>query len=130
MSAVREEIRTSRFEQQSVRLPQQQDGFATRGQAKSARRARIANRISLGVCCAISFSIVWMVASKGATVYQESFQNTKLQTQVNEQSATNATLNATVAQLKRPSRILQEALNKLHMQYKKPLTIPADPAGK
>ncbi|WAH35539.1 septum formation initiator family protein [Alicyclobacillus dauci] len=127
--AAAEQIRAPQMGQSAVRSPNQHDHHNGR-QARRAqgRAARLFNRISLGFCCVASFVAVWLVANSGAAVYKASYENTRLQTQIQQQSAINATLDANVAQLKQPARILREA-TKLGMQSTKPTVIPV-PSGK
>lgn len=129
MAAVQEQIRMSQMD--STRAEAQQGSRDVR-QERAGRSAasRVFNGISLFTCCVASFVSVWLVATKGADLYKLSYANTNLQSQIKQQSAENATLNADVDQLKQPSRILKVAMNELHMQYKKPLLIPSSASGK
>ncbi len=93
---------------------------------KSERR----NRLSIILCVALAVSALWFVSAKGAEIYSLSYANVKLQTQIQKMTASNASLTAQVDELERPSRILNIALGKLHMQYANPVRIGGSVSGK
>lgn len=127
MGAAQEQIRTSRLES-PIRSPrdERQGRVAPQSQRKQSQWL---NRVSFAACCLISFAAVWLVASKGASIYRLNDANIQLQTQIQQQQASNAALSTVVAQLKEPSRILNVAMNQLHMQYKTPVVIPSVKTG-
>lgn len=129
MAAVQERLHTPRAES-PVRSPKHVERHDTRpARQVDSQGAKWLNRMSLSACCILSFVAVWMVATKGADVYRLNGANMQMQNQISQQSALNATLSTKVAQLEQPSRILNVAINHLHMQYKTPLVIPSLKTG-
>lgn len=82
------------------------------------------NKLSMVGCVVVGFIAMWMLASTGASIYNYSYQNVQLQSQIQQMAATNASLTAQLDTLERPGRILNIALNQLHMQYANPIQIP------
>jgi len=101
------------------RAPQQQP----RTQIARAPHSQGWNRVSLVGCIVACFAATWMLTTTGASLYNENYQNVKLQTQIQTLSATNASLTAKVDELQRPGRILGIALGPDHMQYANPIQI-------
>ncbi len=93
-------------------------------------KADRAGRLSMVGCILVAFGALWFVCTKGAEVYSVSYENVKLQTQIQRLAANNASLTAQVDELERPARILTIALNKLHMQYAEPVRISGSVNGK
>ncbi|TDY46670.1 cell division protein FtsL [Alicyclobacillus sacchari] len=127
MAALQEEIRTRR--EAVVRTPLVDERNRQSQQERGAKKQAWFNRISLAFCCLASFGAVWMVAAKGAQIYEINQNNVQLQTQIQQQQAVNAMLKTQVAQLEQPSHILNVAINQLHMQYKNPIVIPSGQTG-
>lgn len=67
------------------------------------------NRASLIGCAVVSFTAVWMVAQKGAQVYQINDANVQLQSQIQTMDAKNASLVSQEDELKNPAYILAAA---------------------
>ncbi|GLV13677.1 hypothetical protein Heshes_13610 [Alicyclobacillus hesperidum] len=127
MAALQEEVRTRR--EAVVRTPLADERRRQHEQGQRAKKQVWFNRVSLSFCCLVSFGAVWMVAAKGAQIYEINQNNVQLQTQIQQQQAVNAMLKTQVAQLEQPSHILNVAINQLHMQYKNPIVIPSDQTG-
>ena len=87
------------------------------------------NRVSMILCIAVALGALWSVCARGAMIYSTSYGNVKLQTQIQKMSADNAARTAQVDELERPSRILNIALGKLHMQYANPVRIDGFTSG-
>ncbi|GMA61845.1 hypothetical protein NZD89_19195 [Alicyclobacillus fastidiosus] len=129
MGLAQEQIGASRMGQ-TVRSPQQQERQNQRVREETRRRTRLFQRVSLGLCCTVSFVAVWVVAAKGASVYSMSYQNSRLQSQIQQQEADNATLSAQVAKEKDPSNILSKAKALGMQKQSKTVTIPTQATGK
>lgn len=128
MSAVQEQVRHMGGATGAY-VPKQADVRDKAVRSQQNRAAKWVNRASLAVCCLVSFGVVWLVAGEGARIYTIDYTNTNLQTQIQQQSAVNATLGATVDQLEQPSRILNVAIDQLHMEYKNPVVISTASVG-
>lgn len=76
-------------------------------------------------CIGIATAILWVIAGVGGKISSTNNQIYQLQMTMQSVSATNATLTAQVDNLTRPTRILNVALNQLHMHYANPIVIPA-----
>ncbi|MCL6637742.1 MAG: cell division protein FtsL [Alicyclobacillus sp.] len=85
--------------------------------------------ISTCGCLLVSLLVLWHVASTSAQIATLNTQVDQLQQQIRQVSADNASLTAQVDTLSKPSRILQIAVNKLHMKYTAPLEIATGSAG-
>src|SRR5579875_2415679 len=107
------------------RLREQRHQVQTKPQSKNRF-----NRVSMTLCVVIAFSAAWLIASKAAAIYSMNYANVKLQTQIQTLAANNASLTAQVDELERPSRILNIAINQLHMQYANPVRIGGTTSGK
>ena len=83
----------------------------------------IRDRVSVFTAIAISAASFWMLAMGGAQIDRMNYNIDTLQSQVQKASAENASLTAQVDELSQPARILNIALNKLHMQYKNPVSL-------
>ncbi len=88
------------------------------------------HRVSMVLCIMTAISALWVVCSEGAQIYGVSFENVRLQTQIQSWSANDASLTAKVDELERPSRILNIAINQDHMQYANPVRIDGSASGK
>lgn len=128
MASAQEQIRMTRADSlaRSVGVRERRQG---RSVEQKSSFGIFANRLSLAVCCLVAFCAVWMVATKAATIFELNQNNVRLQDQIQQQQAVNASLKEQVDQLERPSRILNDALNKYHMQYKTPIMIPSTSTG-
>lgn len=83
------------------------------------------NRLTMAGCILGSAMALWFLAMQNARVDATNYQIDRLQSQVQQQIAENASLSTTVDELKQPSRILAIALGKLHMKYTTPVQVPA-----
>lgn len=120
MSAVREQVRMPIDGARSQRIEE----LSRQGRSvKRQPRLKLFNRISFGVCCVVSFAAVWMVAAEGANIDKLSYQNAGIKTQIQKQTAVNASLTADVAKAKNPSQILSEAM-KDGAKPSSPITLP------
>ncbi len=88
------------------------------------------NRISMVMCIVVAIGAVWFVCAQGAQIYNLSYGNVKLQSQMQELAANNASLTAQMDGLEKPSRILGVAMNKYHMQYANTVRIGGSATGK
>jgi cell division protein FtsL len=87
-------------------------------------RVSLRERISAFACLALCVGTVWYIADQGAKIDQMNYNIDKMQSKLQMMQAENQALANQVDQLMRPSRILDIALNKLHMQYANPVQIP------
>ena len=101
---------------------------STRATARQSEE--LFNRVSMVACLAIAIGAIWFVCVQGAQIYNMSYGNVKLQSQMQKLAANNASLTAQVDELERPSRILDIAMNKYHMQYANPVRIGGSAIGK
>ncbi|MDP9728385.1 septum formation initiator family protein [Alicyclobacillus tolerans] len=89
-------------------------------------REAIGNMANMALCAAVAVGAMWFLANRGAAAYSQTYSNVQLQTEISQMAAENASLNAEVDSLERPSRILSTALNKLHMVHANPIQISAN----
>ncbi|KPV45313.1 hypothetical protein [Alicyclobacillus ferrooxydans] len=82
------------------------------------------NMASMWFCIGVAVAAFWFIASFGAKIDATNYQIDNLQTQIKAQTAENASLTASVARLKEPSRILSIALG-AGEKYANPVTITA-----
>lgn len=109
---------------------QTEERYVSRSRRVDEKKSERLNKVSMVLCVAIALSALWFVCAKGALIYSMSYGNVKLQTQIQKMAADNASLTAQVDELERPSRILNIALGKLHMQYANPVRIDGSLGGK
>ncbi|MFB5191608.1 hypothetical protein [Alicyclobacillus fastidiosus] len=129
MGLAQEQLGASRMGQ-TVRSPQHQERQNQRMREEARRKTRLFQRISLGLCCTVSFVAVWLVAAKGASEYSMSYQNSRLQTQIQQQEADNANVSSQVAKEKDPANILAKAKALGMQKQSKTVTIPTQTTGK
>lgn len=109
---------------------QTEERYVSRSRGVEVRPSERFNKLSMVLCVAVALGALWFVCAKGALIYSLSYGNVRLQTQIQKMAADNATLTAQVDELERPSRILDIALNKLHMYYANPVRIDGSIGGK
>jgi cell division protein FtsL len=95
-----------------------------RKQSQVRQRMSLRDRISVFTCLALCVGTVWFIADQGAKIDQLNYSIDKMQTQIQTVQAENQSLANQVDQLMRPSRILDIAVNRLHMKYADPVQIP------
>jgi cell division protein FtsL len=95
-----------------------------RKRAQTRPRVSLRERISAFACLALCVGTVWYIADQGAKIDQMNYNIDKMQSKLQMMRAENQALANQVDQLMRPSRILDIALNKLHMKYADPVQIP------
>ncbi|QSO49463.1 hypothetical protein [Alicyclobacillus mengziensis] len=77
---------------------------------------------SMWACVIAGVAVFWFIATMGARIDAANYKIDNLQSQIQSQTAENASLTAKVDQLKEPSRLLQQAL-KDGAHYANPVTI-------
>ncbi len=95
-----------------------------RKQPQVRQRLSLRDRVSVFTCLAVCVGTVWFIANQGAKIDQLNYNIDKMQSQIQTVQAENQSLANQVDQLMRPSRILDIALNRLHMKYADPVQIP------
>ncbi|MBX6352177.1 MAG: septum formation initiator family protein [Thermoflavifilum sp.] len=81
------------------------------------------DKLTVGVSFAVCVAVLWFLAAQAAAMWRLNDQVSQLQRQIRTAQAQNVQLTTQVDQLSQPSRILDIALNKLHMRYAQPISI-------
>jgi cell division protein FtsL len=87
------------------------------------------DKVSIALSFALCTGMLWFLGAQAAAVLRLNDEIASLQQQIRTVQADNAALAEKVDELSQPSRILDIALNKLHMRYAQPIAIPASNAS-
>jgi hypothetical protein len=103
-----------------TRLEEQYLGGAV---VQPTRGMSLGNRISMFACVLACAASTWFVAVQGGKIDGINYNIDRLQGQIQQAKAENASLSVSVDALKEPSRILRIALNLLHEDYANPVQL-------